>query len=152
HIIGLPDGVENAGVVPDPQWLQQNKNSGWSPTDAANLGIGQGFFQATPEQVALAAAAIADNGVRMQPRLVTAVTGADGTPVTSVAPKQVGTLPLAADNVKTVQMAMLGPTNAPDGTAYNEFHTFPVLVAGKTGTAESGQPYPHSWFMSYAPA
>ncbi len=69
-IVGVPKSDENPGIVPDPDWMKANNHGTWSPTDAANLGIGQGFFQATPAQIALATAAIADNGIRMQPRLV----------------------------------------------------------------------------------
>jgi penicillin-binding protein 2 len=47
---------------------------------------------------------------------------------------------------------MLGPTTQPNGTAYFRFKDFPLQIAGKTGTAESGQPRPDGWFMSFAPA
>ena len=151
-IVGLPDGVEDPGVVPDPAWLQQHGHGGWSPTDAANLAIGQGFFQATPLQIAAAAAAVANKGQRMQPRLVSAVVGTDGQTVVSYPAKVVGTLPLAPDHLAYLQSAMLGPTSDPDGTAYPEMGHFPIPVAGKTGTAESGGPNPHSLFMCYAPA
>jgi penicillin-binding protein 2 len=151
-IVGLPDGVEDPGVVPDPTWFQQHGHGGWSPTDAANLAIGQGFFQATPLQIAAVAAAVANNGQRLQPRLVSAVVGTDGQVVASFPVKVVGTVPLSADQLAYLQSAMLGPTLDPDGTAYPEMGQFPVPVAGKTGTAESGGPNPHSLFICYAPA
>jgi penicillin-binding protein 2 len=88
----------------------------------------------------------------MQPRLVTQITNADGAIVDSYAPKPVGKLPLSADNLSAVQIAMLGPTTQPNGTAYYRFKDFPIQIAGKTGTAESGQARPDGWFMSFAPA
>lgn len=151
-IIGLPSADENPGIVPDPAWMQATKNSGWAPIDAANLAVGQGFFEATSLQVAEAAAAIADNGQRMQPRLVTALVGSAGETVTSYAPKSLGTLPLSPDHLAILQAAMLGPTTTPDGTSCFLFCNFPIRVAGKTGSAESGEPVPHAVFMAYAPA
>jgi penicillin-binding protein 2 len=151
-VVGFVDGEEKAGLVPDPQYYKDKKHAGWAPVNAANLSIGQDDFGATPAQVAMAAQALANGGVRMQPRLVTQVTSADGAIVASYAPKPVGKLPLSADNLSVIQIAMLGPTTDPSGTAYPRFKDFPVLIAGKTGTAESGQPNPHGWFMSFAPA
>ncbi len=150
-IVGVPVNDERPGLVPDPQWIQANRNATWTPTDAANLGIGQGFFLATPAQVAVVGAEIANNGVRMQPRLVTTITSADGTLVTSFEAKQVGKLPISSQNLTILQNALLGPTS-PGGTAYSSFHGFAIPVAGKTGTAETPNPRPQSWFMSYAPA
>jgi penicillin-binding protein 2 len=151
-IIGVPNGEEGAGLVPDPQWLQQNKNAGWSPTDAANLGTGQGFFTATPAQVAMVSAALANNGTRMEPRLVSSVESASGTLIQSYAAKSLGTLPLSADNLAVMQVAMLGSTSTPTGTSYDTFHDLNLSIGGKTGTAESGQQHPHAWFTAYAPA
>lgn len=151
-IVGVPKNDENPGIVPDPQYMKDKNLGNWSPTDAANLGIGQGFFQATPAQVAIATAAIANNGVQMQPRLVSAVVSGSGATVTAFAPTQKGTLPVSADNLGIIQAAMLGPLYDPHGTAYGDVSDLPVLVAGKTGTAESGAEHPNSWFTLYAPA
>lgn len=151
-MIGLPPDEDNPGLAPDPNWLKTNKNATWTPTDAANLGIGQGFFEASPAQVASLVATIANNGVRMQPRLVTKVVNSVGATTQTFATKQAGTAPISATNLQTVQAAMLGPISAPNGTATTLFKSYPVTVAGKTGTAESGQPKPHSWFAAYAPA
>ena len=150
-IVGIDPSEENPGLVPDASYLQQTKNAKWTPTDAANLAIGQGFFQATPAQVAELSAAIGNNGVRMQPRLVSSVSSGGQTLQTYPA-KQLGTLPISADNLATIQASMLGPLYDPKGTAVHDFDNVSVRVAGKTGTAESGQAHPHSWFTVYAPA
>jgi cell division protein FtsI/penicillin-binding protein 2 len=80
------------------------------------------------------------------------VVASSGATVASFAAAQRGTLPLSADNLGVIQAAMLGPLYDPRGTAYGDFKNVPVLVAGKTGTAESGQARPNGWFACYAPA
>ena len=151
-IVGFVASEENAGLVPDPQYYKDKKHADWTGINAVNLSIGQDDFGATPAQIAMAAQALANGGVRMQPRLVTQITSPDGAIIASYAPKPVGNLPLSADNLKVVQIAMLGPTTQPNGTAYTRFKDFPLQIAGKTGTAESGQARPNGWFMSFAPA
>jgi penicillin-binding protein 2 len=149
-VVGLPDDEQGAGLVPDPQYYQQHNIGNWAPVNSANLAIGQDLFQATPAQVALLSAAIGNNGVRMQPRLVTSVTS--GPTVLQTFPaKQIGTVPVSATNLALVQVGMEDVV-APNGTSYDVFKGFPIQVAGKTGTAESGQDNPHAWFTYYAPA
>jgi penicillin-binding protein 2 len=141
-ITGLPANAEAAGNVSNPD----------SPAAAANLGIGQGDFQATPLQVAAATAAVANNGKRMQPRLVTAVVGADGQTLASFSPAVAGTLPVSSDHLAAIEAGMIGSTSTSVGTTYYLFQHYPILVAGKTGTSESGYPEPHAVFTCYAPA
>jgi cell division protein FtsI/penicillin-binding protein 2 len=148
QVTGLPDGVEATGNVTLPD----------SPGVAANVAIGQGDFTATPIQLASVAQTIANNGVRLQPRLVTSVVGSNGqTQVTfavNILKDLVKEGAISAAHLASLQAAMLGPTTEYDGTAYPTFGTFSVRVAGKTGTAEaepSGSA-PHALFIAYAPA
>lgn len=151
-IVGVPDGVETPGLVPDPQYLQQHENAQWSPTDAANLATGQGFFKASPAQVAMLGAEVGNGGQRVQPRLINTVVGPDGKIVKEFTAPSPVAIPLSSDHLSIVQMAMNEATSQPNGTAYNRFKDFPIHVAGKTGTAESGNGQaPHSWFTCYAP-
>jgi penicillin-binding protein 2 len=100
----------------------------------------------------MVSAALANNGIRMQPRLVTSINTSGGGAVRSYPPKQLGKLPLSADNLAVMQVAMLGSTSTPTGTSYDTFKDLPLRLGGKTGTAESGQAHPHAWFTAYAPA
>jgi penicillin-binding protein 2 len=57
HDIGLTE--EEAGVVPDPDWKRGNFNAAWRASETLMTGIGQGYLQATPLQLALMTARIA---------------------------------------------------------------------------------------------
>ena len=151
-IVGILPGEEVAGLVPDPQYLKQTRNAGWTPTDATNLATGQGFLEVTPAQAAMASAALGNDGKLVQPRLVSSVVGSDGRAIASYGLVPVANVPISATNLKIIQTAMLGPIYSPTGTTARDFVNYPVHVAGKTGTAESGQANPHSWFICYAPA
>src|SRR3990172_6065889 len=64
---GNPTGInaldEAPGVVPDPEWKEQNIGEPWYTGDAVNMGIGQGFMLVTPLQIANAYSSIAGGGV-----------------------------------------------------------------------------------------
>lgn len=156
HIVGVPDGVETAGVVPDPDYWKRVHNANWSVVDALNLAIGQGDFLATPLQLAGVAAEVSNGGVRWQPRLVTTITSADGKATATYQPTKLADLVndkhMTADHMAILQTAMLGPINDPQGTSYNTFKGFPLLVAGKTGTAQTSTPLPDGLYIAYAPA
>lgn len=151
-VIGIPADEESAGIVPDPNWMQQNGKGTWSATDAANLGIGQGFFEGTPAQMAMATAAIANGGKRLRPYLVSTVKNAAGAVVQSYGPSQIGTLPVTAEHIGDVQTGMIAAVGDPSGTTYSVFKGFPVRLGGKTGSAESAQDAPHAVFTCYGPA
>jgi len=72
--------------------------------------------------------------------------------VVTFGPQRVGVLPLSTNTIATLQGAMLGAVADPSGTSYDVWKGFPVRVAGKTGTAESGRAQPHAWYTCYAPA
>lgn len=146
-LVGLP---EAAGLVPDPQWKQQAGQGPWYLGDSVNLAIGQGYFLATPLQVANAIAAVARGGALRTPVLVQEVNGRDGRRAYQA--QDLGKLPLTADHLATIQAAMKRVTQPPQGTAAQAFRGFSVLVAGKTGSAETDGQNAHAWFAGYAPA
>jgi penicillin-binding protein 2 len=61
-------------------------------------------------------------------------------------------LPVSAGNLGVIKNSLYRVTSASHGTAYRAFDGLEIAVAGKTGTAESGQEEPHAWFAAYAPA
>ncbi len=150
---GQPTGLvgldEASGLVPDPAWKQTNQHDGWYLGDSVNLSIGQGFFLATPLQVANSYAALARGGTLMAPVLVGTPTGQS----VQFQAQQKGTLPASKATLDVIRQAMKGVTANPKGTAYYAFQGSGLSVAAKTGSAEQSQgPDTHAWFASFAPA
>ncbi len=120
--------------------------------ELANAAYGQGEVLATPLQMALVAAAVANGGELMQPRLVSGLIDRDGT-TTAIDPVSLGRVLDAADNAHVVK-AMTRAVEGEYGRLFTAGAKVPgVLTAGKSGTAQlGGSGEPHSWFIGFAPA
>lgn len=170
---------EAAGTAPDPDWKQKTLGQPWVPGDTVNMAIGQGYMLATPLQIAQMTAAIANGGRLVRPRLVAALANEGERTVEPVTPPAAGVAPASDDTLRVIREAMAGvTTNTRIGTAEYRFDGFDyaivgdsivrstslstaqrrtaraLVVAGKTGTAQSPSPAdkPHSWFTAFAPA
>ena len=121
----------------------------WRGGDAVNMSIGQGDLQTTPLQVANMFAAIANGGTLFRPHIAQATIppGEDAQPLPV---ETIGKLPISKTNLGVIQDGLRRVTAT--GTAAATFASFPVPVAGKTGTAEFKPKQPFAWFASYAPA
>lgn len=114
----------------------------------AMSAIGQFDVRASALQMAIVAAAIANDGVVMQPFLIQDVLGPKLAVLERTQPKEYGT-PLAANAARMLADMMVGVVER--GTASNA-RIDGVRVGGKTGTAESGtDAAPHAWFTAFAP-
>lgn len=111
--------------------------------------FGQFSVTATPIQVAMVSAAIANGGVVMEPSLVDQVTAPNLSVVDAPQPKQFGRA-ISAETAATMTQMMVNDVS--DGAASNA-RIDGVDVAGKTGTAENGGDEPYTlWFTGFAPA
>src|SRR5690606_9846515 len=116
----------------------------------AQMGIGQGQLQATPLQMAMVAAGVANDGTVMQPYLVQEILGPDMSEIESTTP-QVFSEAISADTAEQLTQAMVLVTEGDEGSGRTG--AIPgIQVAGKTGTAEVGDGDTHNWFISFAPA
>jgi len=72
---------ESTGLIPSPQWKRINTGENWSTGDTYIASVGQGYVLATPLQILMSGATVANNGKLMQPTIVRDVTDGDGKPV-----------------------------------------------------------------------
>ena len=155
---GAPTGVdlpgEVEGIVPDNAWKQDVLGAPIFPGETYQAGIGQGYDAVTPLQLINAFAALANGGKLYQPQIVREVVGPDGEVVRPFEPKLIRKLKVKASVLRTMRRA------ARETVAIR--HTYnlvdlPIKVAGKSGTAEFGNPdaqgrLPYSsFFVGFTP-
>jgi peptidoglycan glycosyltransferase len=133
----------------EPSTLANDLNFLRTDLGRATTGMGQGQLLASPLQMALVAAGIANRGTVMRPRLVLELRAPNGAVVDRSAPQVLSqaTTPEVAAVIRDAMV--LGVKEAWAKTA-----ALPdVQVAGKTGTAETdADAIPHAWFIAFAPA
>jgi len=120
-----------------------------TPQLLAASAFGQGEIHVTPLQMLMATEAIADGGSIPYPNLVKQVTAPDGSVVQS---ESTGTLyrPISSSIAGQIKQAMIQVVETGSGILAQ---VPGVVVAGKTGTAETGDGEPpHAWFVAFAPA
>ena len=139
--------------MPTPAWLKRTFKQRWARIwyegYSVNLAVGQGQLAITPLQLAVAYSTLANGGTVVRPHVAKAVLNSSGQIVRQLrfpARRHVGLYGLSAIREGLV-------SGAHSGTSGAVFGTFPVTVAGKTGTAETriGES-DHSWYASWAPA
>jgi peptidoglycan glycosyltransferase len=150
--IDLPDDeVYESGVSTEDGLL-----SARDPVDLARVAIGQERLLATPLQMAMVAAAIANGGKLMKPQIWNRVIDPDGRVTEKLDPSEYSQ-PVSAETAAELTTAMEGVVS--EGTGTNAAISG-VSVAGKTGTAETpgnaacggGEEENQAWFIGFAPA
>jgi len=150
--IDLP--AEARGIVPTDAWKRDLFNEPIYPGEVLQAGIGQGYDTATPLQVLNAYAALANGGKLYRPQIVRRVLGPDGTVVADFQADVIRELSIDKDHLRTMREAARRVITIRH--TYNLVN-LPIVVAGKTGTAEFGTrdsqgrlPF-HSWFVAFVP-
>ena len=131
-------------VVENSTYPTENRTA-W---EVAWSGDGQSQITATPLHMCMVAAAIANDGVMMEPRLLSSVTGPTGILRLRATPK-VYRRAVSAEIAKTVEGFMLDTVKRGTATAAQ---VDGLSIAGKTGSAESslnGEDVTHAWFVGY---
>lgn len=166
---GVPTGIEiNEEVsanMPTKEWKQKRYKRQWVQGDTISVGIGQGYWTATPLQVAKATAILVNNGKVNTPHLMKSIEGATIEPYRD---------PLLYEDITEPKQAywdaakrgMFNVVNSAAGTGRKAFAGTHYHVAGKSGTAQvfslkENQKYnaaglkkelhDHAWFTAYAP-
>lgn len=144
---------EVAGLLPNNAWKQRVMKDSWRDGDTCNGSIGQGALLATPVQMAMYAAALANGGNIYRPRVVTDLLGEDGHSVRAFPPVLARSLRLDPRHLRAVQEGMRRVIMSPQGSG-RLAKTSKMEAAGKTGTAEYGRKEEGrkiGWMIAYAP-
>ncbi len=145
RLTGVDLPGERTGFVPSRQWKRERRHEAWFDGETANLAIGQGYLQVTPAQALVMISAAATNGQIFKPHLIDKI---DGIKVVEAQNKKIA---IPEPYWKAVKNGLDAVVNSDTGTG-RLAKTPGVHVAGKTGTAQSGQDKTHAWFVGYAPA
>ena len=155
---------ESTGLMPSRDWKRARFNQPWYPGETLSVGIGQGYWQVTPLQLASATAALANRGHWVKPRLALRI-GEE--PVPEELPDTLPDIQLANDNWwNRVYSGMEKVLTGSEGTARRTGVGLEYRMGGKSGTAQvfslgQDQRYnadeleerlrDHALFMAFAP-
>ena len=124
------------------------------PGEVYQAGIGQGYDAATPLQVLNSYTALANGGSLLKPQIVRRVLAPDGTVVEDFQPELIRQVNVDPDTLRTMRLAAREVVVSRHTANLVDL---PIVVAGKTGTAEFGVrdsqdrlPY-HTWFAAFVP-
>lgn len=148
---GHKTGVDLPGEFPGVNPTMESYGDRWQPGTITSVAIGQGDVLVTPLQLANYTATIAAGGVRYRPYLVAEVRDASGQVLRRTEPEELGRVQAAPETWQRVQQGMRMGVSEPYGTAHLPMLGFPVAVAAKTGSAETGKGPANGLSVAYAP-
>ncbi len=162
---GIDLDGEKAGLLPSREWKRNQRNQAWYPGETLITGIGQGYHQVTPLQLAKATATLANRGHVVHPHLVDKIVS--GATVSPGPANDQTVIPLKPANIDTIISGMVNVVHSARGTAKGINKDIDYQIAGKTGTAQvfnikQNAKYneneiefnlrDHALFVSFAPA
>lgn len=168
HETGIDIPSESSGLSPSREWKRASRNQAWFPGETLISGIGQGFNQTTPIQLAHATSTLAMRGVMQEPQVVRASRKAGQSEMELRGSERVNSLPMQdSQHWEAVVDSMVEVIHGERGTARHVGEDMPFKVAGKTGTAQvfgiaqdekydaetlERKLHDHALFIAFAPA
>ncbi|MEI9889554.1 MAG: penicillin-binding protein 2 [Caulobacteraceae bacterium] len=163
--IAVPN--QRKGLVPDTAWKKRAfknnpANQKWFAGETPSMGIGQGYTNINPLQSCTMVSRLANGKKAIMPRLIKSVGGANQ-PLGSDVPD----LPVDPEHLAFVRKAMADVVISGTAASTAKLGLDPIVMAGKTGTAQShtyGSGHgahgsvgawsmrDHAWFVAFAPA
>ncbi len=125
---------EVSGLMPSKEWKRSHRNRAWYPGETLITGIGQGYMQVTPLQLARATATLASYGKVVTPHLVHEIITPDLATPPELLPET--RIPLSTKHVDNIIYAMTNVVHGSRGTAGRLAKAIDYQIAGKTGTAQ----------------
>ena len=152
--LGCHTGIEldeKTGVLAGPDYRDQNGLRTWSPGDTLQAAIGQSDNLFTPLQIGVYISSIVNNGTRYSAHLLSEVRSfGDGKTLYSAEPEIAESVELSDGVTDVVLNAMKDAIE--DGSASELFIDYPVVIGGKTGTAQvSETKSDNAIFTAFAP-
>jgi penicillin-binding protein 2 len=161
--ITMPEHTQRSGLIPDTAYKRRAfpRDPVWHPGETPSVGIGQGYVSVNPLQLCVQAARLANGVKAVEPRLVHSIGG-----VAQASGAAVPDLPFSKEHVDFVRAAMAAVVTSGTAAGAANLGLGPVMMAGKTGTA---QPHTyqgghgqhgatgawagrdHAWFIAFAP-
>jgi penicillin-binding protein 2 len=158
--IGRPTGIDlpgtEEGLLPSQHWRNQLYKEGeterpWSAGDNIQLATGQGDLQTNPLQMAVAYATLANGGTVVTPHLGLQVDDAAGRVLKEFDPKPRRHVRIDPEYRAAILEGLHDAAQNGGGTSFSVFGSFPIPVAGKTGTAQRPPHADQSWYGVLAP-
>jgi penicillin-binding protein 2 len=169
QLTGIDISGERPGLLPSPAWkktaFKHPADQVWFPGETVNLGVGQGYLQVTPLQLAHIVGVIGERGRSFRPRLLIGTRAPDGRMTAAASVEEKPVTGISAEDWTTVIKAMMGTMTY--GTGHIAFAKAAYSAGGKTGTAQvysvgQNEKYnaktvaenkrDHAWFVAFAPA
>ena len=168
HQTGVDIPGESKGLSPSREWKRSQRNQAWYPGETLISGIGQGFNQMTPIQLAHATATLGMMGTVYTPQLVRATKTDNDEGMQLLGVQQADSLPIQkSSHWQSVIESMVEVVHGKRGTARHIGTDLPFQFAGKTGTAQvfgiaqdakydaellAKKLHDHALFVAFAPA
>ena len=132
---GIDIHEETTAILPSKEWKENRFKESWWPGDTISVGIGQGYWTATPIQIANATNILVNKGVNHPPHLAQVAKKEDD--VTQINNEEKPPVVLNnPDNWRIAIDAMHNTVTKVTGTAHKAFKGVNYDPAGKTGTAQ----------------
>jgi penicillin-binding protein 2 len=131
--LGLPH--ELPGLIPNAAWKLRTYGDSWKDGETVNFSIGQGYVVATPLQLAMMTAALANGGKMLRPAIVRQIRSADGAILFDHTPVVRWTIPLSVEDRGVLASAMLSVVEDARGTG-KKAQLPGIKIAAKTGTSQ----------------
>ena len=133
---GIDLSGELGGILPSREWKKNNKDEPWYRGETLITGIGQGFMTASPIQLALATAAIANKGQLLKPKVMMHSQSKEGEILLE---QQKDALQIPIKDINNWELVIEGMKQTiygKSGTAKRLNNKLNYTLAGKTGTAQ----------------
>ena len=134
-ISGIDLAGETPGLIPTREWKRQRNGEPWIKGETLSCAIGQSFVLATPLQLAMSYAAIANNGKLYRPKIVKEIFLNSGETLQKERPTLIREIEIKPNTFEAVRKALWEAVNSPEGTAWWQ-RGRGIDMAGKTGTSQ----------------